>query len=127
MLTSLCQRLSNANTEESCWTLYQEPSTSFLHKNVMCAYVSSTKATCLVHHNFLTFSYLAKPGDQNEPCSPCYATFCSLVFLRHLILWTNKYRHSPSGGPTKTVYSYLSSRTHTNRSTSPPPGFILPT
>jgi hypothetical protein len=76
---------SNANTEACCWTLYQDPSTSFLHKNFMCTYISSTKATCLVHHNFLAFTYLSKPGDQYEPCSPCYTMFCSLVSLRQLI------------------------------------------
>jgi len=107
--------LSNANTEACCWTLYQDPPTSFLDKNFMCTYVSATKATCLVHHK-----------SQYEPCSPRYATFCSLVFLRHLILWTNKYRHFPSGSSTENLYSYLSSPIRTNHSTSPPPGFIQP-
>lgn len=90
----------------------------------MCTYISSTKATWLVHHNFHTFSHLTKPGDQYEPCSPSYATFCILVFLRHLILWTNKYHHSPSGSPTETLYSYLLPPIHNTQSTNPPPGFF---
>jgi len=91
----------------------------------MCACISSTKAICLVHHNYLTFSYLAKPGDQYEPCSPYYTMYCSLVFLRHSILRTNKHGQFPSGSPTENLYSYLSSPIHTTRSNSPPPGLIL--
>lgn len=84
-----------------------------------------------VHLNFMHEGYMSSPSQLPHfhlsskawcplwTLQPLLCKFCSLVFLRHLILWTNMHCHFPSGSPTKTLYSFLSSTIHTTCSIRP--------